>query len=283
MANEKKERVGIVGVGRMGFAMLKHLVKKGYRVTACDVSAEALKNARAAGAATADSPAALAKQCDFVILGVGYTDEVEAVVYGPGGLLANLASGSIIAVSSTTSPTTVQAIAKEGAPQGIGVLDAPICRGRFAADEGTLLALVGGEPEVVARGRAVYGTFCSDYAHLGDVGHGQVGKTMNNLLLWISAVGLIEAGRLAETTGIDLVKLRDALLMSSGASDALKEWDMISFTWALKDMQVVTEMTDKAGLSLPITGAIKELVKEARRIKASNPPNWTGKGPIKYG
>jgi 3-hydroxyisobutyrate dehydrogenase len=249
----------------------------------CDLNAEALANARTAGAAVADSPAALARQSDFVILGVGYTDEVEAVVYGPGGLLANLASGSIIAVSSTTSPATVQAIAKEGAPKGIGVLDAPICRGRFAADEGTLLALVGGEPEVVARGRAVYGTFCSDYAHLGDVGHGQVGKTMNNLLLWISAVGLIEAGRLAETTGIDLVKLRDALLMSSGASDALKEWDMISFTWALKDMQVVTEMTDKAGLSLPITGAIKELVKEARRIKASNPPNWTGKGPTKYG
>ena len=124
--------------------------------------------------------------------------------------------------------------------------------------------------------------FCSDYAILGNAGHGQVGKTMNNLLLWVNAVGLIEAGRLAETTGIDLVKLRDALMMSSGASDALKEWDMISFTWALKDMQVVAEMTDKAGLSLPITGAIKELVKEARRIKASNPPNWTGKGPTKY-
>ena len=119
------------------------------------------------------------------------------------------------------------------------MLDAPICRGRFAADEGTLLALVGGKADVVERGRAVYGCFCSDYAHLGDVGHGQVGKTMNNLLLWINAVGLIEAGRLAETTGIDLVKLRDALLMSSGASDALKEWDMISFTWALKDMQIV--------------------------------------------
>jgi 3-hydroxyisobutyrate dehydrogenase len=77
--------------------------------------------------------------------------------------------------------------------------------------------------------------------------------------------------------------LREALMMSSGASDALKEWDMISFTWALKDMQIVADMTDKAGLSLPITGAIKELVKDARRIKASNPPNWTGKGPTKYG
>ena len=256
--------------------MLKHLIKHGYGVTVCDVSAEALANARKVGAATADSPAALAKAAEFVILGVGYTEEVHAVVYGDGGLLANLPKGAIIAVSSTTSPYVVQEIDKAAKPKGIGVLDAPICRGRFAADAGTLLALVGGEPDVVERGRAVYSCFCSDYAHLGNVGHGQVGKTMNNLLLWISAVGLIEAGRLAETTGIDLVKLRDALLMSSGASDALKEWDMISFTWALKDMQIVADLTDKAGLSLPVTGAIKELVKDARRIKATNAPKWTG-------
>jgi 3-hydroxyisobutyrate dehydrogenase/2-hydroxy-3-oxopropionate reductase len=282
MAGEKKERVGIVGVGRMGFAMLGHLLKRGYSVTACDLNPEALEKSRAAGAATADSPASLARQSDFVIIGVGYTDEVNAVVHGEHGLLANLARGSIIAVSSTTSPATVQEIAAAAKPKGIGILDAPICRGRFAADAGTLLAMVGGEPEAVERGRAVFSCFCSDYAHLGDVGHGQVGKAMNNLLLWISAVGLIEAGRLAETTGIDLVKLRDALLISSGASDALKDWDMISFTWALKDMQVVAEMTDKAGLSLPVTGAVKELVKEARRIKAANPPNWTGKGPTKY-
>jgi 3-hydroxyisobutyrate dehydrogenase/2-hydroxy-3-oxopropionate reductase len=142
-----------------------------------------------------------------------------------------------------------------------------------------LLALVGGRPEVVERSRPIYRTFCSDIAHLGEVGHGQVGKAMNNLLLWINAVGLIEAGRLAESTGIDLPKLREALQTSSGASAALNDWDMISFTWALKDMQIVAKMTDQAGLSLPITGAIKELVKDARRIKASNPPAWTGKKP----
>jgi 3-hydroxyisobutyrate dehydrogenase len=274
--NAIKERVGIVGVGRMGHAMLKHLVKRGYQVTACDLDKAQLTKAREAGAATADSPAALARSVDFVILGVGYTDEVNAVVHGPDGLIAALAKGSVIAVSSTVSPYTVQAIDAAAGPKGIGVLDAPICRGRWAADEGTLLAMVGGRPDVVERGRAVYGCFCTDYAHLGDVGHGQVGKTMNNLLLWINSVGLIEAGRLAETTGIDLARLRDALQISSGASSALADWDMITFTWALKDMQVVAEMTDKAGLSLPVTGAVKELVKEARRIKAANPPNWTG-------
>src|SRR5882724_8486601 len=96
MTNGSKERIGIVGVGRMGLAMLKHLVKHGYAVTACDISAEQLAKARAAGAATGDSAAALGKACDFVILGVGYTDEVKAVVYGDNGLLAALSKGAII-------------------------------------------------------------------------------------------------------------------------------------------------------------------------------------------
>jgi 3-hydroxyisobutyrate dehydrogenase len=283
MANGKKDRVGIVGAGRMGLAMLKHLVAKGYAVTVCDISEKQREAARRAGAAIAASPADVGTASDIVILGVGYDDEVIDVVFGKDGLFETISPGSIIAVSSTAKPDTVKTVAARAAERNIDVLDAPICRGRFAADAGTLLALVGGKPEVVARARPVYGTFASDIVHLGEIGHGQVGKTMNNLLLWVNAVGLLEAGRLAETTGIDLVKLREALMMGSGASDALKEWDMISFTWALKDMQIVADMTDKAGLSLPITGAIKELVKEARRVKASNPPNWTGNKPVKYG
>jgi 3-hydroxyisobutyrate dehydrogenase len=277
--NGEKARVGIVGVGRMGLAMLKHLVKQDYQVTACDIADKQLAKARDAGAAAVTTAAEVARAADFVIVAVGYDEEVRQVVLEVDGLLANLAPGSIIAISSTAKPDTVKALDEQAKVNGVAILDAPICRGRFAADDGTLLALVGGKPDVVERARAIYRCFCSDYAHLGDVGHGQVGKTMNNLLLWINAVGLIEAGRLAETTGIDLVKLRAALLISSGASDALKEWDGVSFTWALKDMQIVADLADKAGLSLPITGAIKELVKEARRIKtAGAAPNWTGRG-----
>lgn len=276
MASDKP-RVGIVGVGRMGLAMLKHLVKHGHPVTACDLDQKQCDAAQAAGAQIASAPAELGRACDFVIIGVGYDDEVNAVTLGEGGLLATMRAGSIIAVSSTATPDNVKALDEQARAKGIDILDAPICRGRWAADEGTLLALVGGKPDVVERARPIYRCFCSDIAHLGDVGHGQVGKAMNNLLLWINAIGLIEAGKLAESTGIDLPKLRAALQMSSGASAALNDWDMITFTWALKDMQIVAKMTDKAGLSLPITGAIKELVKDARRVKAANPPAWTGK------
>jgi 3-hydroxyisobutyrate dehydrogenase len=271
-----KEHVGIIGVGRMGLAMAKHLIKHGYSLTACDIDQKNAAQAREIGAQITATPAELGKTATFVILGVGYDDEVNEVVLGRDGVLATLASGSIIAISSTVAPDTVKSLDRQTRQKGVGVLDAPLCRGRFFADAGKLLALFGGSDEVVARGRPIFATFCSDIAHLGEVGHGQVGKAMNNLLLWVNSIGLIEAGRIAETTGIDLPKLRDALLMSSGKSHALEEWDQITFTWALKDMQIVSQMTDEAGLSLPLTGAVKELVKEARRTKAKNPPKWTG-------
>jgi 3-hydroxyisobutyrate dehydrogenase len=273
----KKERVGLIGAGRMGLPMVKHLVKHGFDVTVMDISRDNLAKAGELGATAAATPAALGKNVDFVILGVGYDDEVNQVVLGQDGLLETLAEGTIIAVSSTVAPDTVKALKEQAAKKGVGILDAPICRGRWFADEGKLLALFGGDDAVVERGRKVYETFCSDIVHLGEVGHGQVAKAMNNMLLWITSIGLIEAGQIAASTGIDLVKLREALMMSSGKSQALEDWEQTTFTWALKDMQIVSKMTDQAGLSLPLTGAVKELVKEARRIKASNPPNWSGK------
>jgi len=168
-------------------------------------------------------------------------------------------------------------LAERARAKGIEVLDAPICRGQRAADEGTMLTLCGGKAEVFARAKPVYATFSKDILLLGDIGAGQVGKAMNNFLLWVNGVALIEAGRLSEAYGMDLAALREALLMSSGASDALKNWENVSFLWALKDMQIVTRMADEARLCMPVAGAIKELVKDARRIKQTSPPDWTGR------
>lgn len=275
-----QERIGLVGPGRMGYAMLKHLLKQGFPVTVTDINADQMKKAEAAGADSVKTAGELGKLTKFVIIAVGFDAEVIDVVTGKGGLLETMAKGSIIAVSSTVSPDTVKALDKLAQQKGIDILDAPICRGGWAADEGTLLALFGAKEDVAERSRPIYGTFSSDIVHVGDVGHGQVAKTMNNMLLWVNGVALIEAGKLAQSTGIDLPKLRQALLMSSGNSAALEDWDMITFTWALKDMQIVSQMCDAAGLSLPITGAIKELVKDARKIKANGAPDWTGKKKV---
>jgi 3-hydroxyisobutyrate dehydrogenase-like beta-hydroxyacid dehydrogenase len=273
-----KEKIGVVGTGRMGQAMVRHLIKHGYPVMAQDIEPKSITAARALGAEAAKTPAEVGKACKFVIIAVGYDDEATAVMLGQGGLLETMGAGGVIGVSSTCTPEHVKMLAEKARAKGVEVLDAPICRGQMAADTGTMLILCGGKPEVFERGKPIYSTFGKDYVLLGDIGAGQFGKAMNNFLLWVNGIALIEAGRLSEANGMDLVKLRDALLISSGASDALKNWENVSFLWALKDMQIVSKMADKAGLAMPIAGAIKELVKDGRRIKQSNPPDWTGRG-----
>jgi 3-hydroxyisobutyrate dehydrogenase-like beta-hydroxyacid dehydrogenase len=275
-----KDRVGIVGPGRMGLAMLKHLKKHGFEVAAYDINDQQLALAVDAGCKAAGSPKEIGENCDYVIIGVGFEPEVYACLTGEDGVLSGMASDGAIAVCSTASVGGVQDLARICGEQSIGFLDAPIARGRWAADEGTLLALVGGTEEVVERSRPIFETFCSDIEHMGEVGHGQVAKMMNNYLLWVNGCALIEAGRLAEATGINLPKLRNALMMSSGDSAALRDWDRMTFTWALKDMQMMEKLMDAENKAFPLAGLIKELVKDGRTIKATNPPDWSGEGGI---
>lgn len=278
MSGSTKEHVGIVGVGRMGQAIVRHLVRNGYGVTGCDIDPKCCEVARAAGAAIVADPAAVGRAAKVVIVAVGYDHEAASVMLDANGLLTSMGPGSVIAVSATCTPEHVKMLASRASEKGIEVLDAPICRGAQAAIDGTMLSLMGGKQSVFERCEPVFRTFCSDIRLLGDIGAGQFGKALNNFLLWVNGVALIEAGRLSEANGMDLVKLREALLLSSGASDALKNWDNVSFLWALKDMQIVSRMADSAGLSMPVAGAIKELVKEGRRIKTTNPPDWIGTG-----
>lgn len=262
----------------MGLAMVKHLIRHGYAVTVTDISPEQMKKATAIGAEAARTPADVGRASNFVIIAVGYDAEALAVTTGPNGLFETMKPGSIIALSSTCAPDTAEKLAELGRPKGVEIYDAPICRGRRAADEGTLLAVVGGSDEVVERARPIYETFCSDIVHIGPVGHGQVAKAVNNFALWVNGLALIEAGRLCEAFGVDLPRLREALLISTGKSGALEGWSTMTFTWALKDMQIVSKMTDRANLGLPLIGAVRELVKEGRKIKQTNPPDWTGTG-----
>lgn len=278
MAGSTKEHVGIVGVGRMGQAIVRHLKRNGYEVSGCDIDPKCCEAARAAGATIVADPAAVGRAAKVVIVAVGYDHEAASVMLDANGLLASMGPGSVIAMSATCTPEHVKMLAARAAEKGVDVLDAPICRGAQAAIDGTMLSLMGGRQAVFERCEPVFRTFCSDIRLLGDIGAGQFGKALNNFLLWVNGVALIEAGRLSEANGMDLVKLREALLLSSGASDALKNWDNVSFLWALKDMQIVSRMADSAGLSMPIAGAIKELVKDGRRIKTTNPPDWIGTG-----
>ena len=198
------ERVGIVGAGRMGLSMLKHLVKKGYAVTVCDISEKQREAARGSGAAIVKTPAEVGKASDIVILGVGYDDEVDDVVFGKNGLFESMAPrlDHRCVVDREARHCEGGRRARGGERyRGARCADLPwpVSR-RIAARCWRWSAASPKSSNALGRSTPPSPPTSCISARSGTA---RSAKTINNLLLWVNACGLMEAGRLAETTSID--------------------------------------------------------------------------------
>jgi 3-hydroxyisobutyrate dehydrogenase-like beta-hydroxyacid dehydrogenase len=122
-----------------------------------------------------------------------------------------------------------------------------------------LLSLLGGTEAAVAKFNPVAQAYSSDVVRTGDVGAGQIGKAINNLILWACLVANHEGLALAQRFGLDIGKLRSALQMSSAANHALGNWGNQTMAWAEDDMKIVQDMAVQAGISLPQTALNREI------------------------
>ena len=269
------DRVGIIGLGKMGHPMARHLAAKGHAVFACDLDETRRAAAREVGATICASPAEVARASDIVIVVVGFDNEVMDVVTGENGLLAGARDGLVIAVASTVSIDTMHSMGALPAvrERGIGVLDIPLCRGEPAAEAGKLLLMAGGDAAVFERCKPAFSAFANDQYLLGPLGSGQVGKMINNLLLWSCVSANHEGLKLGEALGVQSETLRQALLKSSGQNWALDTWLQPGpMPWAEKDMAIVMEEADNVRLSLPLCGTVREVIKGIKIEKGLPPP-----------
>ena len=125
-----------------------------------------------------------------------------------------------------------------------------------------MLILGGAEPEIFETCRPVLSTFATDIFNLGPFGSGQVGKMVNNTILWACMAANDEGLRLGEQLGVEQERLRAALVLSSAANFALIERaDMRPTPWAEKDMVIAQNEADKLRFSIPLCGHVKELIK----------------------
>ena len=257
-----KETVGVIGAGRMGLPIIGHLARKGFRTLATDVNAAKQPEVKSRGAEWVTDAAALARECSVILVCVGFDHELTELFPKLGAR-----PDTIVAILSTVHPATVQRLAKEA--KGFHVVDSTVCRGGRAADEGTLLSFVGGAAEVVARITPVLRAYSSDVVHSGDVGSAQVAKAANNLILWACLVADHEGLALARRYGLDPERLRQALLLSSAANDALAKWGTQTMAWAEDDMAIVAQMAAKCGIALPQAALNRELCRalKPRRYK----------------
>ncbi len=256
------QTVGVIGLGKMGGPLARHLVSGGYEVMGYDVVAAATSGLEEFGISSAKSCSDVAERCDLVIVSVGFDSEVEEVIFGDTGLLAGATSKKVIAVASTIAPQTMKDIAARSGSENVVFLDIPMTRGEQAAIDGNLLLLGGGERDSFDACRPAFETFAKDIYHLGDLGAGQVGKMVNNLILWSCISANVEGMTLAKALAVDTEALRDALLDSSAQNWAMEvraeKWDM---PWAEKDMSIVLREADEARISLPLCGSVKEVIK----------------------
>ena len=258
-------RVGIVGLGKMGLPMARHLQKGGFAVAACDVSVAARTQAEAAGVKVVANPKAVAADSDFIIVVVGFDAEAEAVVLGPDGIAAAARPGMIVGIASTVAPRTMQKIAGKISGSGIALLDMPITRGEPAAEAGKLLTMVGGDVAAFEACKPALATFASSIYHVGDLGSGQVGKMVNNLILWACISANHEGFNLARKLGTDPERLREALLNSSASNWAMQTRpEEQPMPWAEKDMRIVLSEADRLRISLPLCGVVTEVVKSVK-------------------
>lgn len=279
MARGERERtpaaVGFIGLGQIGAPMATHLLGWPGGLVVHDVRPEAVEPLVAGGATEAESVAAVASVCGVISVMVRDDDQVWEVVAGAardgsGGLLANAAPGTVIAVHSTIGADTAEALEALAQRFDVHVVDAPVSGGFMGAHSGTLAVLVGGDSLAVERCRPAFEPWAGLVVHLGRIGNGTKGKLARNLLHFVAFGAAFEASRLAEAAGIDLrllaqvVKHSDAVTGGPGAIMVRRETGPLAADDPLrpifehtrdlgeKDLRLALELGAELGVELPL-------------------------------
>ena len=260
------KHTGVVGLGAMGYQMARHMVNKGFDVAGYDVQAEMMTRAKGAGVKTVGSIADVGESAEIVIVMVATDKQVEDVVV-KSGLLDRLKKGSVICISSSTSPETAKEMEAICLKRGIGLLDTPVVLGQEAADNGTLTVFCGGTAESFEKAKPALSAFGERVMHVGPSGMGQLTKTANNMLLWACMAANYEVLGFAKKMGADIPKLVEALQFSSGANWSLEKWGRGTAKWVEKDMDVALDLAQTAKAPVPLSALVDQLMKGMNQAK----------------
>ena len=277
MTTSTIDTVGFIGLGVMGEPMCGHLAAKGGRaVVAYDLDAAPLARLAESGAQAAMSVAEVAERADLILLSLPGGAELEAVAAGAGGLLGHCRAGAAVVDTGTSPVALSRALAERFAERGVDYADAPVARGRAAAQTGTLSTMVGASAGVLARIRPFLECYATDVTHCGDVGAGQVVKLMNNMVLFQNVHALAEALAVGRRAGVEGAVLFDCLAKGSGDSFALHDHGMksmlpgdfperaFSTDYALKDLAYALALAGESGIAATGAGATERILEASR-------------------
>lgn len=269
------DKVGFVGLGRMGRPMASNLLRKGFELVVHDVNPEAVDALVALGAELGNGSADVAARSDVIITMLPNSAIVTQTVGGPDGLLSAARPGSLIMDMSTIDPNATDAVAALCTAKGVGFVDAPVGRLASHADAGQSLFMVGGDSADFERVRPMLEAMGTTIYHCGPRGTGTRTKLVNNFLAVSSCQMNAEALTLAQRFGLDLDSTLDVLYGTTATNGQLKiAWPAKSlagdvapgFTIDLahKDLTLVMEAANAAKVPMPMAAAAREAFSAAR-------------------
>ena len=270
------EKVGVVGLGEMGFPMAWNLRKKGFDVFAFDVNEETAGKAREKGIQTCGSVREVAAHSDHAVLTiVRDIPQTEAVIFGEKGIVSSGKRGLSIVMMSTLDPRTVRELGERSAKAGFPLLDAPVSGAKSGAEAATLTIMTAGPREVYDRCCPYFKAMGRNLFYFGDrLGAGQAAKLSNNLILATSMVGCAEGIRYASRHGLPLEELMSLLKVSTGNSWTVQNWGDVKKFWeeyrpgatldiVYKDLRSIVKECEETGASLPMTASCLQFLMEA--------------------
>jgi 3-hydroxyisobutyrate dehydrogenase len=269
--------IGFIGIGNMGSRMAAHLVRTGHAVTVFDVATDRARQFASEHQARAtDNLAALAADADAVVTMLPSGHEVrDAVLDMQGGALAShLRHGSIVIDMSSAAPVGTRELGAELAKRGIDLVDAPVSGGIVGAEEGTLVIMVGGEPDAIARARPVLERMGNRLFEVGGLGCGHALKCLNNFLAATSFAAASEAVRIGQQFGLDPQVMLDVINVSTGRSfvtDVVMKEHVVDEKFATgfalglltKDVGIAAELAAQIGAHAPVGALIRDLYRSA--------------------
>jgi 2-hydroxy-3-oxopropionate reductase len=211
--------VAFIGLGVMGAAMAANIVKAGFALAVHNRSRGKAEALEASGARWATSPAEAAQGAACIGLCLPDTPDVEAVLFGPGGVAEGVEAGSVVIDFSTIAAAPAAGFARRLLEErGAHLLDSPVSGGPGGARDGTLTCMIGGDAIAFEAARPFLQAVGKTLTHLGPPGAGQVCKSANQLLVAATMQAVSEALALGRKAGLDPVAMRQALLGGSARS-----------------------------------------------------------------
>ncbi len=263
-------KVGFIGLGIMGKPMSKNMLKAGYDLVVLDHHKEPMEELAAAGAATAESPKAVAEQSDYIVTMLPNSPHVKEVVLGENGIIEGARAGTCVIDMSSIAPLASKEIYGELEKIGVDLLDAPVSGGEPKAIDGTISVMVGGKKEVFDKCYDLMMSMAGSVVYTGSIGAGNTTKLANQIIVALNIAAMSEALVLATKAGVEPELVYEAIrggLAGSTVLDAKAPLVMdrkfdpgFRIELHIKDLANVMETAHEIGVPLPLTAGVMEIM-----------------------